>query len=149
LCLKMPAGECPAGIAQQASEGRPMNTELMKYVPIQALIVQYNVIKDKFERIFNDIDQINKDLDTLLGNAYAVDYHLRSVGNEGQMRALRAAFWKHVFEKLQLRNLMSEAKRNEFDKQMDKEDLPEFTEENILSTFKSLTENVQSPVRSS
>lgn len=45
-----------------------MTDELTKYVPIQALIIQYDIMKAKFEKMFADIDTISKDLETLIGN---------------------------------------------------------------------------------
>jgi hypothetical protein len=39
---------------------------------------------------------------------------------------------------------MSEKKKNDLDKQLESETVPDYTRENVLSTFKTLTENVKS-----
>lgn len=51
--------------------------------------------------------------------------------------------WKHITERLELRKLLSIKRRDELDRQLDRaNELPELTEENIISMFQQSAENV-------
>lgn len=120
-------------------------TDLIKYVPIDTLLAKYDELKTKVNDIFDSIKYLENEIDIVLGNTYyVVDTHLLLAGREPQIKRLTQNFWKYTFNKLQLYNLMSEKKKSELDKQFENNEFPEYTRENVLSTFKTLTDNVKS-----
>lgn len=124
-----------------------MENGLMRHIPIIALIAQYDAIIAKTNIIFDNIDAIEKELiEAVDDNYYSMDFYLRQTDRKTQIRKIRKVFWKYTCNKLQLYNLMSEKKRHEFDKQMETDELPEFTPENVHSTFQMLIDDVPSLV---
>lgn len=119
-----------------------MNDKIMNHVPIRALVEQYNKIKSRIDVIFENIDAVDKECDEAIGRTYVLDHHLRSAGCQGNQHSLRKYFWKYACDKLQLYNLMSVKKRDEFDKQLEDENLPDFTLENVHNTFQCLIDNI-------
>ena len=122
-----------------------MENGLMRHIPIIALIAQYDAIIAKTNIIFDNIDAVEKELiEAVDDNYYSMDFYLRQTDRQTQIRKIRKVFWRYACNKLQLYNLMSEKKRHEFDKQMENDELPEFTPENVHSTFQMLIDNVPS-----
>lgn len=124
-----------------------MNQNLMLHVPIIALIGKYDKIMERIHIIFDNIDDVEKELvDAINDNYYGLDFHLRQADRDAQIRKIRKVFWKYACDQLQLYNLMSSKKRAEFDKQLNADELPEFNLKNVHSTFQVLIDNVRSLV---
>ena len=120
-----------------------MGHELLKHVPIAALVQQYEVLASRIEVIFDNIEAFEKELKIAVDdNYYGIDFNLRRASRNGQTKDLRKVFWKYACNKLLLYNLMSQKAREEFDKQLESDDLPDFTLENVHSTFQRLIDNV-------
>lgn len=122
-----------------------MEKELMTHVPMVALIEQYESIMAKINVIFDNIESMVQEIRIAVNDEYyGIDFHLRQASRETQICKTRKVFWKYACEKLQLYNLMSQEKRKEFDKQLNDDALPEFTAENVHSTFQRLIDNIGS-----
>jgi hypothetical protein len=62
---------------------------------------------------------------------------------EAILKNIKKDAWRHIVERMELRRLLSIKRRDELDRQMERsEDLPELTEENILSMFQQSAANV-------
>jgi len=125
----------------------PDSTDIIKHVPIDNLLAKYEELKEKFIGICDSVKFMEKEIDLLMGDHFRfLDHNLTHIayGSEFHLRKLKRGFWRYTFDKLQIYNLMSEKKKNELDAQLESENTPDFTHENILTTFKVLIENVRS-----
>ena len=69
------------------------------------------------------------------------DYHLAYTAAEVDAQCTRNA-WRYVLEQTGLRSYMTEARQQELQAQLDKDEFPALTVENVLSTLQGLTSQV-------
>ena len=74
---------------------------------------------------------------------HITDYHLADTAKMVDAQCARNA-WRYVIEVIGLRSYMTEKRQKELQEQLDKDQFPELTVENILSTLQGLTSQIGS-----
>lgn len=69
---------------------------------------------------------------------YSHDYRYSSTSRDEIFDKMKRHAWRIIFNRLGLRNIMSVKRREEFEKQLESGDVPEITEDTIVSVIKGM-----------
>jgi hypothetical protein len=131
--------------------------DLIPYMPVRAIVDNYDLATAEIEQASTLIRSAAARMKSTLGegcNGDLVPYRMQSRTNPADETwpkdvrdSLRQRIWLHLFNKLEIYNLISEARKKELNQQLEDNDLPELTLENIYSTLETLLSNVPNLVK--
>lgn len=121
-----------------------METDLTKYMPVHAIVENYEAAKTELKTGYDAIHKANGRVRSLIGEYGSVSNYqtLDSRALNNDFTEMKRKIWRHIFQKCDIYNLVSEKRRNELDSQIEKGDLPEITVDNIQSTIEGLLKNI-------
>ena len=129
-----------------------MNTELIKFTPTSAMITSYQMAIKAVDDAFSHLSAAKKHLEDIYGEngsrwrAEVMKPHLHygdlSRAAEENKLELKKTMWGFIVEKTQVRNLLSEKKRQELDRMIDEGTLPEVEIETVQAFLSNLICNM-------
>jgi len=121
----------------------PESTDIAKYMPVTAIVDCYNEAKLDLERGYDLIQKANSKISSYAGGYGISNWKLREKdAADRDCLEMKKKVWQYIFQKVDIYNLISEKRREELDRQIEKGDLPEITVENIQSTVGGLLQNI-------
>lgn len=126
-----------------------METELIKWQPIHTMVEEYSQAQIKITQGLALLAEAKGHMGTFGAYRNTViprnfsDYDLNNGGKKTCLNAIKQQAWQGIVEKAQVRNLMSEHRSHELDRQLDNvKDLPELTVENVHAFIEGLASNL-------
>lgn len=129
-----------------------MNTDIARRETLTAMIGTYNQacadIRTAYALLEKAQGQLRSAYMDTPGHSFATnDRNMYDrVGDkaaEAILKNVKKDAWRHLVERMELRRMLSIKRRDELDRQLERsEELPELTEENILSMFQQSAANV-------
>ena len=129
-----------------------MDTDLIRFVPINTMINSYRMAVKEVDDAFNHLAAAKKHLTDIYGdsgghwraevlnsNHYYGDLEQAAQENK---QAMKKTMWGFIVEKTQIRNLLTEKKKEELDRMIEGETLPEVEAETIQAFISNLAGNL-------
>lgn len=125
-------------------------TDIAKRETLSAMIGTYQQATRSIEEAYAMLESAEKSLRSVFLDApgYRFSTNERNCTEVGKKASdeivakLKKDAWGVIVERMELRRLLSIKRRTELDSQIDKGELPELTEENVLSLFEASAANV-------
>lgn len=125
-------------------------TDIAKRETLSAMIGTYQQATRSIEEAYAMLESAEKSLRAVFLDApgYRFNTNERNCTEVGKKASeeivakLKKDAWGVIVERMELRRLLSIKRRTELDSQIDKGELPELTEENVLSLFETSAANV-------
>jgi hypothetical protein len=128
------------------------NSELLPRQTLTTIVDNVTQARADIQQAFTLLQGAKERLTAVLGNGphgyygslwtYQIsDYHLDDTAKRVDAQCVRNA-WKYVLEVIGLRSYMTEKRQKELHEQLEKDQFPTLTVENILSTLQGLTSQV-------
>lgn len=129
---------------------RPFTTDIAKRETLSAMIGTYQQATKSVEEAYSILESAEKALRAVFLDApgYRFSVNERQCTEVGKKASdeiiakLKKDAWAVIVERMELRRLLSIKRRSELDSQIDKGELPELTEENVLALFEASAANV-------
>ena len=129
-----------------------MNTDLIRFVPINTMINSYQMAIKEVDEAFNHLVAAKKHLKDIYGdsdrhwraevmkaNLYYGDLDQAALENK---QAMKKTMWGFIVEQTQIRNLLTEKKKEELDKMIENETLPEVEVDTVQAFISNLACNL-------
>ena len=118
--------------------------DLTKYMPVHTIVENYDEAKKEITAGYDSIIAANGRIQAVIGGYGFSDFKIRDAARciEHDINEMKKQIWRHIFNKCDIYNLVSEKRRDELDDQLEKGELPEVTVETIQSTLDGLLNNV-------
>lgn len=127
-----------------------METELIKWQPIHAMIKEYGKAQVKITQGLAILAEAKGHMgifgaykDTIIPQRFS-DYDLNNGGTKDCLKTIKKQAWQGIVDKAQIRNLMTEARTKKLDRQLydSPDELPELTVENVRAFIKDMASNM-------
>lgn len=119
-------------------------TELAQYTTIAGLVATYQQAKSDIEQAFDLLEKAGRDLDTAFGiSAGSGEFSFTGPHKADRDQALdylHRKAWRMVYERLDIRRLLNQKRSDQLDADLDRGELPEFTDAVIFSILRGLLE---------
>lgn len=125
-------------------------TDIAKRETLAAMIGTYRQATQKVEEAYAILESAQNSLRAMFldgpGYRFSVnDHNCSEVGKKARDEInakIKKDAWSQIVKRMELRRLLSIRRRTELDDQIDKGELPELTEENVLALFETSAANV-------
>ena len=129
-----------------------MNTDLIKFTPTSAMITSYQMAVKAVDDAFSHLSAAKKHLEDIYGengsrwraevlksNHYYGDLDQAAQENKQEMKK---TMWGFIIEKTQIRNLLTEKTKEELDRMIENDTLPEVEMETVQAFLSNLACNL-------
>jgi hypothetical protein len=128
----------------------PLTTDLAVRETLPTMIAAYQHATAEVERAYKTLADAQKHLQAVFidskgYNFKTIDRNLYEAGKPASdqiNKQIKKDAWSIIVERMELRRLLSIARRTELDKQIQDGELPDLTEENVLALFESSAANM-------
>jgi hypothetical protein len=128
----------------------PLTTDLAKRETLSTMIGTYRQATGMVEEAYAILEQAQKTLRAIFLDApgYRFSVTERNSSDVGTIASkaintkLKKDAWSVIVERMELRRLLSIQRRTELDSQIEKGELPDLTEENVMALFETSAANV-------
>jgi len=125
-------------------------TDIAKRETLAAMIGTYRQATQKVEEAYVMLESAQNSLRAMFldGPGYRFNVNDRNCSEVGKKASdevnakIKKDAWSQIVKRMELRRLLSIRRRTELDDQIDKGELPELTEENVLALFETSAANV-------
>ena len=129
-----------------------MNTDIIKFAPINTMINSYRMAVKEVDDAFNHLSAAKKHLKDIYGDngnrwratVMKPNLHYGDLQRAAQENKLemKKTMWGFIVEKTQIRHLLTEKKKQELDRMIEGETLPEVEAETIQAFISNLAANL-------
>ena len=128
----------------------PFTTDIAKRETLSSMIGTYQQAIKEVEDAYSTLEKAQKNLRGAFLDAPGYNFNTNNrdmtiVGKQASDRInadIKKDAWSVIVERMELRRLLSIQRRNELDAQIQRGELPELTEENVLALFQTSAANV-------
>ena len=126
--------------------------ELIKNQPLQTIVDNYNVACNEISRAFHLLESARGRLTSCFGeNFYIINHDIRDydIRNSSKISSkticyIKKEAWRYIAKKMQVKDLMTEKRSQQFDKQLEDGCFPDLTVENVIGLYEQFSSNINS-----
>ena len=119
-----------------------METDLIKRTTIIEMVTTWERAQKDITECLKTLTETEKRLEQVFGSYCWDNDAVKRMDTEKLLKSIRRRAWGYLIEKSEMRRLLSVRRAKELDEQLEKGELPEINEEEIIKMVKSAVENV-------